>query len=175
MVICLGIVPDRLVDADIHARQIAETSDEGLKGAVPFLFGVSIVDGYVQVEASYCKGFSAGTEAESREQGGLLEGECVGGVDEVPHVVIDLSTRAEEGKWQTQDLPAFAPESTCIRIVTTDSKVKGGLSGRLHSPERGLEGLDRRHALFARRHTRPRNFERREAVASAVRIDADEF
>ena len=46
-------VPDRLVDADVEAAQVAETSDGGAEGAVPFFLLGLVVRGHVQVEASY--------------------------------------------------------------------------------------------------------------------------
>ena len=55
----------------------------------------------MQVDVSYGESFLAGGQGvdvgdELREEGGVLERECVGGVDDVLRFVIDLSTRAEE-------------------------------------------------------------------------------
>ena len=43
-------VPDRLVDADVDAAQIPETSHGGAKGAVPLILLGLVVGGDVQVE-----------------------------------------------------------------------------------------------------------------------------
>ena len=89
-------VPDRLVDADVDAAQIGETSDGGAEGAVPFFLLGLVVRGHVQVEASYGERSRTVAGGELGERVGGLEGECVGGVDDVTHFVVHLSTGAEE-------------------------------------------------------------------------------
>lgn len=49
------MIPDRLVDADVDATQIAEASRDDVEGTIPVDLVVFVEDYYVQVEVSYGK------------------------------------------------------------------------------------------------------------------------
>ena len=67
-----------------------------MKGAVPFvLFGL-VAGGDVEVEAADGEGVRRVAGGELGERVGALEGEGVGGGDDVAHFVVHLSTGAEE-------------------------------------------------------------------------------
>ena len=59
----------------------------------------------MQVEVSYGEGVRTVTGSELGERVGGLEREGVGGVDDVAHFVIHLSTRAEEMDGETGGFP----------------------------------------------------------------------
>lgn len=97
----IEMVPRRLIDADIDTLQICESSCDGAEGAVPgafFGFGGNV---HVQVEVAEGEGLGAGGEGgdvgcEFGEEGGVLEGECVGGVEDGVRFVGDLAACVEE-------------------------------------------------------------------------------
>lgn len=53
----LLVIPDRLVDTDVHATQIGETTRGDVEGTVPVDLVVFVAEYYVQVEVLYGKSF----------------------------------------------------------------------------------------------------------------------
>lgn len=51
------MIPDRLVDADVDATQIGETTRGDVEGTIPVDLVEFLEDYYVQVEVSYGKSF----------------------------------------------------------------------------------------------------------------------
>ena len=94
-------VPKNLVDANIDALQTSAKMRNGVKSVVPRSLLAGEGYSYVQGELSQGRTLLAGRKGAETidkfgEKVGVLEAECVGGVEEAAGFMVDLSTCAEE-------------------------------------------------------------------------------